>query len=258
MDYDHEYLPYDRGEFPSGTLMVARSVLLHYHFSQIAIPQPRNFRAVAGRMKRTFLSRKQQIENRRRADKTGMEADLFLTLNSQDRDELVRVGYDGSKVCVVGLGFHPDRFTALAQANRELSDQRRIAFVGTFDYRKGCLDFPRIVDAVNRSGPKTVFRLIGTHGLFKNEAEVLAHFPARLRSVVEVIPRFAPEELPALLDQCAAGVFPSCIEGFGFGVLEMMAAGLPVVAYDAPDHRTCCPANGSPSGEIINRSAASW
>ena len=30
------------------------------------------------------------------------------------------------------------------------------------------------------------------------------------------------------------GIFPSRIEGFGFGVLEMLAAALPVVAYDAP------------------------
>ena len=82
--------------------------------------------------------------------------------------------------------------------------------------------------------PNAKFRLIGTAGLFQSEAEVLAHFPSSLRPSIEVIPRFKPEDLPALLESCSAGVFPSYIEGFGFGVLEMLAAGLPVIAYDAP------------------------
>jgi len=234
VDYDHEYLPYDRNEFPGSCLMVARSVLLHYHFSQIKIPQPNNPRAVAGRMLRHLQSRGQRKENRSLADLTGKQADLFLTLNSQDKTALIKAGYDGSKVAVVGLGLHPERFAALGRASLEVPAEPKIAFVGTFDYRKGCLDIPKIAAGVISAVPNAKFKLIGTYGLFKDEAEVLAHFPAGLRANVEVIPRFAPEELPGLLDKCSAGIFPSYIEGFGFGVLEMLAAGLPVIAYDAP------------------------
>jgi len=42
---------------------------------------------------------------------------------------------------------------------------------------------------------------------------------------IEVIPEFDPAELPRLLAGCAVGVFPSAVEGFPFGVLEMLAAG---------------------------------
>src|SRR6059036_1272763 len=44
IDYDHEYLPFDRSQFPPRPLMVARSVLLVQHLSRIQLPQPRGLR----------------------------------------------------------------------------------------------------------------------------------------------------------------------------------------------------------------------
>ena len=70
--------------------------------------------------------------------------------------------------------------------------------------------------------------------MFQTEAEVMAHFPKTLRQKIEVIPRFRPEELPSLLAPCSVGIFPSYIEGMPFGVLEMLAASVPAIAYDSP------------------------
>ncbi|MGD0137549.1 MAG: glycosyltransferase family 4 protein [Tepidisphaeraceae bacterium] len=234
VDYDHDYLPYDRSEFPAQTLMVARSVLLHYHFQDIRLPQPRNPRAVARRLVRRLLSAKSRAEQRRRTDRTVQQADLFLTLNHHDRQTLVRYGFDGRKIVVVGVGLHPQRLKELSEVSVEREALPTIAFVGTFDYRKGCLDMPRIAQIVIGAIPDARLRLIGTAGLFETAEQVRGHFPRRLRSRIEVFPRFDPAELPSLLEPCSAGFFPSYIEGFGFGVLEMLAAGLPVVAYDAP------------------------
>jgi glycosyltransferase involved in cell wall biosynthesis len=39
------------------------------------------------------------------------------------------------------------------------------------------------------------------------------------------------------LADCAIGIFPSHIEGFGLAVLEQLAAGLPTIAYDVPGPR---------------------
>src|SRR5438067_2047171 len=50
IDYDHEYLAFDRTDFPPRPLMVARSVLLVQHLSRIQLPQPRGLRASIGRL----------------------------------------------------------------------------------------------------------------------------------------------------------------------------------------------------------------
>ena len=82
-----------------------------------------------------------------------------------------------------------------------------------------------------QSVPGVTFRLLGTR---KSEADVLGCFPRALRGCIEVIPHYSADELPELLASCSAGVFPSYVEGFGLGVLEMLAASIPVIAYNAP------------------------
>jgi glycosyltransferase involved in cell wall biosynthesis len=114
------------------------------------------------------------------------------------------------------------------------AERPTVAFVGTFDVRKGCLDFPALVRRVSDAVPEVRFRLLGTRGWLADEHEVRGCFPPKLRNHVEVVSTFAPDDLPRLLAPCSVGVFPSYWEGFGFGVLEMLAAGLPVIAYDAP------------------------
>jgi glycosyltransferase involved in cell wall biosynthesis len=52
-----------------------------------------------------------------------------------------------------------------------------------------------------------------------------------------VVPSFDSDDLPGLLARATVGAFPSYIEGFGLGVLEQLAAGLPTVAYDVPGPR---------------------
>lgn len=231
VDYDHVYLPYPRAEFNKATLFVARSVLLVHHLETIRIPKSRGFKSAV----RTLVKGRREARNLeatlRQAHKTVAEADVVNVSNTHDKAELIRRGIPESKVVVIPFGIDRYPRTLFDAVSTETPEQPTVAFVGTFDNRKGATDLPRIVRDLTKDVTDLRFRLLGT---MRPEAAVLSHFAKRLRDRIDVVPQYAAEELPGLLAGCSVGVFPSYVEGFGLGVLEMLAASIPVVAYDSP------------------------
>ena len=245
VDYGHEYLPYPRSEFPRRPLFVARSVLLVHHLQTIRIPVTPTLRSALGRLiygKARMTERDGRVE---RATKTVQAADLVNVSNHDDQAELLRRGIPAGKIAVIPFGLTRER-RLLFEATQNASPASKnpnliIAFVGTFDPRKGAVEFPNIVRNVVERVPSARFRLFGTNGHFPTKDSVVNYFPRGIRQFIEVIPRFRHEELPELLASCSMGIFPSYIEGFPFGVLEMLAASLPVVSYNAPGQTMMLP-----------------
>lgn len=234
VDYDHHCLPFPRTRLPGKTLFVARSVLLAHHFEVIPMPKGRGWKTLT----RTLISgRRDRTEQNHRtqdAQITVEQADLVNVCNENDKTELMRSGISSDKIAVVPFGISRSRRSLFDAISSAVPLKPAVAFVGTFDYRKGAREFPVLVQKIVEAVPEVRFELLGTAGMFPTEAAVLAHFPIALRPRIEVIPRFKPEELPSLLAACSVGVFPSYIEGMPFGVLEMLAASVPVIAYDSP------------------------
>jgi glycosyltransferase involved in cell wall biosynthesis len=234
VDYDHSFLPFPREEFPQSTLFVARSVLLAYHFEEIPIPHSDRLKS---RVRRLIYGRRDQSESQertQRAHRTMQQADLVNVSNEDDRTALLRHGIPADKITVLPYGISASRRPLFDAVSSLPPEHPIVAFVGSFDYRKGAKEFPKIVQNVVSRVPDVRFRLLGTSGMFPTEAAVLAQFPNHLRERVEVIPRFSANKLPEHLASCSIGIFPSYIEGMPFGVLEMLAASLPVIAYDSP------------------------
>ncbi|MGI4790763.1 MAG: glycosyltransferase family 4 protein [Janthinobacterium lividum] len=241
VDYDHACLPYPRGGFSRKSLFVARSVLLAHHLETIAIPQPQSVKVRIGGLVRQRA--RHQRDMICKAQITVEQANLVNVSNGDDKAELIRRGIAGDKIVVLPYGISRDRRVLFDLVPSEAPAHPIIAFVGTFDYRKGANEFPALVESIVRSVPNAQFRLLGTAGLFQTAAEVLAHFPVALRQKIEIIPKFHSDDLPALLASCSVGVFPSYMEGMPFGVLEMLAASVPVIAYDAPGLPMLLPTN---------------
>ena len=247
VDYDHNYLPYARSEFHPQTLFVARAVLLAHHFAKIPLPEDKRLKP---RLHRLIINRnkaERDIEAIRNAHTTLCEADLINVANDDDRAELVEHGVPEDKVFVAPYGISRSQRELFNAVSSKPPAEPLVAFVGTFDKRKGSTDFPQIVEADCSAVPRARFRLLGT---YLSEREVLASFPKKLKNRIEVVPQYAPERLPELLAPCAVGVFPSYIEGFGLGVLEMLAASIPVIAYNAPG-----PPMMLPPGYLVPRGA---
>lgn len=231
IDYDHNHLPFPRSDFPEQTLLVARSVLLWRHFGKIRLPQPTDLKSTLHRLLKARQRMRTQSLGDQFAARTVMAADLINVANFDDRASLVEFGIPEDKIMVIPNGISESHRKRLETVSSASPSSPCIAFVGTFDNRKGCVEFPEIVKAVCESVPGATFRLLGTGW---DEAKVLRAFPKRLRNSIEVVPRYRSDELADLLKPCSVGVFPSYIEGFGLGVLEMLAASIPVIAYDSP------------------------
>lgn len=190
----------------------------------------------------TALPRRLERAARERRHRLGIaNCDLLNVLNS---DELAYARGElglGDRAVLFLHGFSAERAAAFAAARRPVAERLRepvFAFVGSWNRRKGRADVAAIVAAARAVVPDARFRFLGTGA---PRAEVIADCgagPGR----IEVVPRFESEELPRLLGDVAVGFLPSYVEGFPFSVIELLAAGAPVVAYDAPGARETLPA----------------
>jgi glycosyltransferase involved in cell wall biosynthesis len=231
VEYDHSYLPFPRTEFANDTLFVARSQLLGHHFATIAIPAERRWQSRI----RAFLEKRAEQNRKKhnfdRAHTTILESDVAVVLNYDDRDILTKHGIAPEKIHVIPNGLSPLQMQQFDRLSVAVPSNPKVAFIGTFCPRKGSTDFPAIIKEISRHVPEVSFRFLGTTFARK---KVLSYFPKYLRNRIEVYPDFEPDDLPSLLQACSVGMFPSYIEGFGLAVLEMLAASIPVIAYNAP------------------------
>ncbi|MGI8889204.1 MAG: glycosyltransferase family 4 protein [Chthoniobacterales bacterium] len=231
-------LPFTKGALRFDGLLVARSVGLFRLYDRFlkasakaASLQPKG--RWFGHIFHRLIDWRAHVD----AEKSLRRCDL---LNLPNEDERIEVNADPqirAPAIVEPYGLNDHFFEALAAAALP-ADQRlrakKICFIGMWGPRKGSIEWPRIMSAIWERHPETRFSFLGT--MF-DESVVRADLGFKDDRRISCRPNFAEAELPDLLGDCTAGIFPSHIEGFGLAVLEQLAAGLPTIAYDVPGPR---------------------
>src|SRR6266566_9102077 len=112
--------------------------------------------------------------------------------------------------------------------------RQEVSFIGMWSTRKGARDWGEIIRRVRAIVPAARFKLLGT---LTDTERVWCDLNIPPCDWIEIVPEYQPDELPKLLSDSTVGAFPSYAEGFGLGLLEQLAAGIPTVSYDAPGPR---------------------
>lgn len=210
--------------------LVVRSVGLHDFYSRYqwyADPHSApGLRHRLGRLRERLVSEASQWA----VDRSFDLADQILAPNQAEYDFLQLNPRWGKKAHVTPIPISREFFVALKSVSHQSlhTHPASVAFVGSWHPRKGSRDWPRLAHLLSAGLPELRFHFLGTG---------IERTPPGLPRDVVWVPHYEPDELPALLTEVDVGVFPSYLEGFGIAVVEQLAAGIPVVAYDVPGPR---------------------
>ncbi|MEY2530933.1 MAG: hypothetical protein QOI96_1018, partial [Verrucomicrobiota bacterium] len=197
-------------------LLVARSVGLYLLYERFEKSAHQRW---PGRSRGKFLGRILYTLTRRwllrASDLAVRHADLINVPNEDEANYLRREIGTTRPIIVKPYGLTDERCRTLRDAASPSLDRlarRKISFVGMWGARKGAHDWSRIIRRIRQRIPDARFSFLGT----------MVDAPAILRDLalespdgIELISDYSPADLPRLLSDCAVGIFPSYVEGFG-------------------------------------------
>ncbi len=230
-------LPFSKKRLRFGGLLVARSVGFYRLYEKFDVmAQSRwpdlSLKKLVGRIFHRLVKKRAH----QAAEQSVRSADL-LNLANDDELKSLRTEVKSTKPALVQpYGLTPDRRQAFADAALPAEARfarKKICFIGMWTIRKGAKDWAEILRLIRSKVPSVTFL-----GTLTDDEKVLEQLGlAGPCDFVQLVREYEPEELPGLLRDSTIGLFPSYVEGFGLGVLEQLASGIPTLAYDVPGPR---------------------
>jgi glycosyltransferase involved in cell wall biosynthesis len=169
---------------------------------------------------------------------TAQLANRVITVSGAMKDDLIRHGWNESKISVVWNGVDPERYDPKNCKQEEIDEIRRkyeapkdwnlLLFVGRLTWVKSIRNLVQALPIVLKEFPKTKLVILGKG----EEQQDISEMASRLSINENVICRFefVPED-ERILHYASADVciFPSVYEPFGIVSLEAMAMEKPIV-----------------------------
>ncbi|MEA5418947.1 glycosyltransferase family 4 protein [Spirulina sp. CCNP1310] len=236
-------LPFSKADLGYRGLLVVRSVglyPLYVAFDHGVKPAQLTWRGWLARQLLQWRDR-QEI---RHCLTSFRHADLINLPNPAEAAYLAQTLGVGAKCRVFPFGLAPERRQALATIGaKDFSplhlqsrlENPQLTFIGTWCVRKGSQDWRSLLLQLWATLPDLQVQFLGTRS---PESVILRELALPNTKNLTIIPDYRSEDLPALLIETTVGAFPSYIEGFGFAILEKLAAGIPTVAYNIPGPQT--------------------
>jgi glycosyltransferase involved in cell wall biosynthesis len=168
----------------------------------------------------------------------GQNADKIITVSYAMQEDLIKHGWQSSKISVVWNGVDPDMYNPVKVSKEEVagirklygvpSDWNMLLFVGRLTWVKGVRNLLQAMPLVLKEFPNTKLVILGKG----EEQGDIVETAERLKIKDKIVYRFDfVTERERILHYAAADVcvFPSTYEPFGIVSLEAMAMEKPVV-----------------------------
>ena len=158
-------------------------------------------------------------------------ADLIITVNPLVRGWLLDCGFSEATVVLNSNGVDTDFMKKIRPQKRTIDG----VFLGRIHPSKGIDDLVAAWALVEERRPGSKLTIIGDAS--QKTMERLTFEIARRNLDIELTGFLQEEAAFSTLKSACVFVFPSYEEGFGIAILEALACGVPVVAYDLPAYR---------------------
>jgi glycosyltransferase involved in cell wall biosynthesis len=183
----------------------------------------------------------------------------FITVSAATKKRIIEcLGIDADHIHVVPNGVDFEGIRKITEHIRK--DTNRVVYVGRLVRHKNVEQVIKLVSELRKLGFDVKADIVGDG----SEREKLEAFSSALHLSGQVrFWGFIPQKQVAkLVSLATVFVNPSFVEGFGLTLLEAMAAGTPVVAYDleayreyARDEQNCLLAPGYDFEQLLDRAA---
>ncbi len=154
-------------------------------------------------------------------------AHLIFVINSPTRKYLLHQGVESARVVVTTNGVETKEVASLK--SEKTFDA---CFLGRLVKNKGIFDLISVWKEICSTRPSARLALLGDG----SEKELLKELVAKagLEKNIILLGFVSEDEKRSLLRSSQVFVFPSYLESWGISIVEAMACGLPVVAYNLP------------------------